>query len=61
LMFDPPPTSFAIEALNKQIDEQTWRLSIFREGLVPVKTTTTVIDPMDGSIDTTTTEEVVTW
>lgn len=31
LMFDPPSTSFAIEALNNQIREHEWRLNVFRE------------------------------
>lgn len=61
MMFDPPPTSFVIEAMNKQIEEQAWRLSVYRESLIPVTRTTTSIDPMDGTIETTTTEEVVTW
>jgi len=31
LAFDPPPTSFAITALEKQISELEWRLNLFRE------------------------------
>lgn len=31
MLFDPPTTSFAIEAMNKQIDEHEARLSYFRE------------------------------
>lgn len=31
-VFDPPQTSYLIEAINKQVDELTWRLSILREG-----------------------------
>ena len=31
MMFDPPSTSFHIEAMNRQITEQEWRLSTFRE------------------------------
>lgn len=61
MMFDPPPTSFAIEAMNKQIEQQEWRLSIFREGLIPVTTTTVTVDPIDGDTIITTTEEAVTW
>lgn len=61
MLFDPPATSFAIEAMNKQIDEQLWRLSVYRESLIPTKTTTTSVDPLDGTIDVTVTEEVVTW
>jgi hypothetical protein len=29
LIFDPPTTSFAIEAFQKQVDELTWRLSLY--------------------------------
>lgn len=31
MLFDPPTTSFAIEAMNKQIEEHEWRLNINRE------------------------------
>ena len=31
LLFDPPGTSFVIEAMNKQISELEWRLNFFRE------------------------------
>lgn len=30
-LFDPPATSFLIEAMNKQREELEWRLSILRE------------------------------
>lgn len=36
LLFDPPPTSFAIEAANKQIQEYEWRLNVMRENALPV-------------------------
>ena len=32
LLFDPPTTSFAIEALNKQRQELEWRLNVYKEG-----------------------------
>lgn len=32
MLFDPPATSFHIEAMNNQIQEHEWRLSVFREG-----------------------------
>lgn len=32
LVFDPPTTSFAINAFEKQLDELTWRLNVQREG-----------------------------
>lgn len=31
MFFDPPSTSYLIEAMNKQIAECEWRLSLFRE------------------------------
>lgn len=32
MLFDPPTTSFLIEAMNKQIQEMEWRLNVVREG-----------------------------
>lgn len=34
-LFDPPGTSFLIEAMNDQIREHEWRLSTYREMLLP--------------------------
>jgi hypothetical protein len=34
MLFDPPGTSFLIDAMNKQIEEHEWRLNVFREELV---------------------------
>lgn len=31
MLFDPPTTSFHIEAMNKQIEEYEWRLCVFRD------------------------------
>lgn len=39
VLFDPPGTSFLIDAMNKQIDEYECRLSIFREDLIPLPIT----------------------
>lgn len=36
MLFDPPTTSFHIEAMNKQIQEHEYRLSEFREQLIPL-------------------------
>lgn len=36
MLFDPPTTSFLIEAMNKQIDEHEQRLSYLREDLIPL-------------------------
>lgn len=35
MLFDPPTTSFLIDAINKQIQEHEHRMSWFREELVP--------------------------
>lgn len=35
MMFDPPTTSFHIEAMNKQIAEFEFRLNVNRENLIP--------------------------
>ena len=32
LLFEPPVTSFAIEAMNQQAKELEWRLNVVREG-----------------------------
>lgn len=31
ILFDPPATSYLIEAANRQISEYEWRLNVFRE------------------------------
>ncbi len=31
IVFDPPQTSYLIEAMNKQIEEMEWRLNVRRE------------------------------
>ncbi len=36
MVFDPPSTSFVIDAMEKQISELEWRLSSFREDLIPL-------------------------
>lgn len=35
MFFDPPATSYLIDAMNKQIGECEWRLSVFRENTLP--------------------------
>jgi len=37
MLFDPPGTSYLIEAMNKQIDEHEWRLREFRELELPLE------------------------
>jgi len=34
LLFDPPTTSFAIDAMKKQVEELEWRLNVHREGVI---------------------------
>lgn len=34
MLFDPPTTSFLIEAMKQQLDEYLWRLSVMRDNLV---------------------------
>lgn len=47
IFFDPPATSFGIEAIKKQADEFEWRLNVLREGTdwVPPDD----VPPADGS------------
>lgn len=35
ILFDPPGTSFLIDAMNNQIKEFEWRLNVFREVELP--------------------------
>ena len=35
VVFDPPGTSFLLEASNNQIKEYEWRLNVFREDELP--------------------------
>lgn len=35
VLFDPPGTSFLLEAANNQIKEYEWRLNVFREVELP--------------------------
>jgi len=32
MLFDPPTTSYLIDAMERQIQELEWRLSVYREG-----------------------------
>lgn len=36
MLFDPPATSFALEAMDKQIKEYEWRLNVAVEKPIPV-------------------------
>jgi hypothetical protein len=42
ILFDPPATSYLIEATNQQIKEYEWRLNIFREW---------ELDPTDPAVE----------
>lgn len=42
ILFDPPTTSFLIDATNNQIKEYEWRLSTFREWM---------LDPVDPMVE----------
>jgi hypothetical protein len=44
MLFDPPTTSFHIEAMDKQILEHEHRLSYFREALIPLPAEEEVVD-----------------
>lgn len=35
ILFDPPTTSYLIDAATKQIDQYEWRLNIMRENEIP--------------------------
>lgn len=51
-LFDPPGTSFLLEAQNKQIEELGWRLNSYRESYAwtapPVSTVSDYEDPLEG-------------
>lgn len=42
LLFDPPTTSYLIEAVNNQIKEYEWRLNVIREDAQPWPTLPTL-------------------
>lgn len=44
MLFDPPTTSYLITAMEKQITEMEWRLSVFREGDLAVLLAATTPD-----------------
>ena len=35
MLFDPPTTSFLLEAMKEQIEQYEWRLNVFREYALP--------------------------
>lgn len=37
MLFDPPSTSFHLDAMNKQIQEAEWRLFVFADPPMPVE------------------------
>ena len=42
LLFDPPPTSFALQAMKEQLVEYEWRISVLREEANWIPTTEVV-------------------
>lgn len=36
MLFDPPQTSYLINAMNEQIREHEWRLNVYHENLPPI-------------------------
>lgn len=42
LLFDPPPTSFALQSMKEQLTEYEWRISALREEAYWVSTTEVV-------------------
>jgi len=42
LLFDPPPTSFALQSMKEQLTEYEWRISVLREEANWVSTTEVV-------------------
>ena len=50
ILFDPPATSYLIEAANNQIKEYEWRLNSFREW---------ALDPTDPMVPDVTEEQVM--
>lgn len=49
LLFDPPATSFALDAIKEQIQEHAWRLNVTREET----DWTAPPEPIDPLVDTT--------
>lgn len=54
LLFDPPGTSFLLDAIRRQIEELEWRLNVSREygldGQMPTDSGETILDggPVEG-------------
>lgn len=46
MLFDPPTTSYLIEAINKQIQEHEWRLNAFREDLIALVEVEVEVEPV---------------
>lgn len=58
LLFDPPPTSFGLDAMQKMVSELEWRLNVEGESIVkpsyPTSDTTSPYDPATIPETTTT-------
>ena len=44
-VFDPPSTSFALNAMKEQIQEHEWRLTVYHDGKVWAGSTTIIEEP----------------
>lgn len=51
LIFDPPPTSFHITSMEKQIQELEWRLLVMRDELLALTPPITVLVPDPETVD----------
>lgn len=52
LIFDPPTTSFVMEALKEQLREYEWRFNVYRENRITDVSNGTLTDPqtVDGGV-----------
>lgn len=51
LLFDPPTTSYLIDATKEQIKELEWRLNVYREQTAWVDPTTDVVETLEYVLD----------
>lgn len=60
LLFDPPPNSFGLDAMQKMVEELEWRLNVDGESIVkpsyPVFDTSAPYDPATVPVTDTTTD-----
>lgn len=51
MIFDPPATSFAINAMEEQIRELEWRINVHREATMWADPTPIPVDPYDDPFE----------